>query len=131
MKARIAHYTILHPLGEGGMGAVYAARDERLGRVVALKTIKQSNTHLVARERFQREARADTSVGHPNVCQLFELGEDGQDLFITMELLAGESLMARLARGSLPVSEALQVAIDILAALNALHDCGVIHRDVK
>jgi eukaryotic-like serine/threonine-protein kinase len=129
--ARIGHYTITGKLGEGGMGIVYAARDERLERAVALKTMSSLTGDEAARKRFWREARAAASVNHPNVCQLYEIGEDRGELFIAMELLEGEALAARLRRGPLSVSEMFPIGLGILAALSALHARGIIHRDLK
>ena len=99
LPARIGHYAITHKLGEGGMGVVYAARDERLERTVAVKTMSSLASDEVARKRFWREARAAASVNHPNVCQIYEIGEDGGELFIAMELLEGEVLSQRLRAG--------------------------------
>ena len=113
------------------MGIVYAARDERLERAVAVKTMKALAGDETARKRFWREARAAASVNHPNVCQLYEIGEDGGELFIAMELLEGEALAERLRRGPLSVSEALPIGLAILAALQALHARGIVHRDLK
>jgi non-specific serine/threonine protein kinase len=113
------------------MGIVYAARDERLERSVALKTISSIADSDTARKRFWREARAAASVNHPNVCQIHEIGEDNGTLFIAMELLEGESLAERLRRGPLSVSDAVSVALGMLAALTALHHRGLVHRDVK
>ena len=96
---RIGHYAITRKLGAGGMGIVYAARDERLERTVALKTMSSLADDETARQRFWREARAAASVNHPNVCQIYEIGEDGGELFIAMELLEGESLAERLRAG--------------------------------
>ena len=104
LPARIGHYAIARKLGEGGMGVVYAARDERLERTVALKTMSSLAGDETARKRFWREARAAASVNHPNVCQIYEIGEDDGELFIAMELLEGESLAERLRRGPLSVS---------------------------
>src|SRR5215211_1335467 len=101
MPARIGHYAIARKLGEGGMGVVYAARDERLERTVALKTMSALTHDEVARKRFWREARAAASVNHPNVCQIYEIGDDQGELFIAMELLEGEALSERLRRGAL------------------------------
>jgi len=129
--ARIGHYVITGRLGEGGMGVVYVAQDERLKRAVALKRMSSLGGDEEARKRFWREARAAASVNHPNVCQLYEIGEDGGELFIAMELLEGEALSARLTRGPMNVSEALPVGLGMLAALSALHARGVIHRDLK
>jgi eukaryotic-like serine/threonine-protein kinase len=131
LPARIGHYAITGKLGQGGMGVVYAARDERLERPVALKTIKSLADDETARKRFWREARAAASVNHPNVCQLYEIGEDGGELFIAMELLEGEALAERLRRGPLSVSEAVPMGLAILAALQALHARGIVHRDLK
>jgi serine/threonine protein kinase len=129
--ARIGHYAIARKLGQGGMGIVYAARDERLERTVALKTLSSFADNDTARQRFWREARAAASVNHPNVCQIHEIGEEAGTLFIAMELLEGESLADRLRRGPLPVSEALPIALGMLAALSALHNRGLVHRDLK
>jgi serine/threonine protein kinase/Flp pilus assembly protein TadD len=129
LPRRLGRYRLLHRLGEGGMGVVFAAEDESLGRRVAVKTISEANGP--ARERFRREARAAAAVNHPNVCQVYEIGEDAGELFIAMELLEGESLSERLKRGPLPVEEALGLAKGMLAALQALHGAGTLHRDVK
>ena len=131
LPARIGHYAIASKLGEGGMGVVYAARDERLARTVALKTMSSVARDESARRRFWREARAAASVNHPNVCQIYEIGEDGGELFIAMELLEGEVLAERLQRGPLSASEAVRIALGILAALAALHARGIVHRDLK
>jgi len=98
--SRLGHYALERKLGEGGMGAVYVARDERLHRVVALKTISSLSADETARQRFWREARAAASVNHPNVCQIYEIGEDAGTLFIAMELLEGQSLADRLKQGA-------------------------------
>ncbi len=131
VPARIGHYTVTGKLGQGGMGIVYAARDERLDRTVALKTMSSLGGDETARKRFWREARAAASVNHPNVCQLYEIGEDDGELFIAMELLEGEPLGERLKRGALSVAEAVPIALAILAALQALHARGIVHRDLK
>ena len=128
-RARLGRYRILHRLGQGGMGVVFAAEDESLGRRVAVKTITEPDES--ARKRFRREARAAAGVNHPNVCQVYEIGEDGGQLFIAMELLEGESLADRLARGPLPTAEAIALGRGILAALQALHASGIVHRDLK
>ena len=131
LPARIGHYAIGHKLGEGGMGVVYAARDERLERPVALKTMSSLANDETARKRFWREARSAASVNHPNVCQIYEIGEDDGELFIAMELLEGEVLAERLRRGPFSPSEALPIGLDMLAALSALHARGIVHRDLK
>ena len=127
--ARLGRYRILHRLGQGGMGIVFAAEDESLGRRVAVKTIAEPDES--ARKRFRREARAAAGVNHPNVCQVYEIGEDTGQLFIAMELLEGESLETRLRGGPLPVAEAARLGQGILGALRALHEAGTLHRDLK
>ena len=131
MPARIGHYALAHKLGEGGMGVVYAARDERLQRTVALKTLSSLGRDENARKRFWREARAAASVNHPNICQIYEIGEDGGELFIAMELLEGEVLADRLRRGPMSAPDALPVSLGILSALSALHSRSIVHRDLK
>jgi eukaryotic-like serine/threonine-protein kinase len=126
---RLGRYRILHRLGQGGMGVVFAAEDDSLGRRVAVKTIAEPDDS--ARKRFRREARAAAGVNHPNVCQVYEIGEDGGQLFIAMELLEGEPLAQRLLRGPLPVREAVALGRGMLAALSALHTTGFVHRDLK
>ena len=113
------------------MGVVYAARDERLERTVALKTMASLDNDETARKRFWREARAAASVNHPNVCQIYEIGEDRGELFIAMELLEGEALAERLRSGPLSVSQTLPVGLGMMAALSALHARGIVHRDLK
>jgi serine/threonine protein kinase len=113
------------------MGVVYAASDEKLGRAVAVKTMSSLGNDDTARRRFWREAKAAASVNHPNVCQLYEIGEDGGELFIAMELLEGETLTERMRRGPLSVAEALPIGLGVLAALSALHGRGIVHRDLK
>ena len=113
------------------MGVVYAARDERLERVVAVKTMTSPANDETARKRFWREARAAASINHPNVCQIHEIGEDAGTLFIAMELLEGESLADRLRRGPLSVPDAMPIALGMLAALSALHGRSLVHRDLK
>ena len=131
LPPRIGHYAVDRKLGEGGMGVVYAARDDRLERAIAIKTLSAPASDDTARQRLWREARAAASVNHPNICQIYEVGEDGGRLFIAMELLAGEPLAERLRRGPLSTSEAVPIALEILAALAALHSRGIVHRDLK
>src|SRR5438067_5942246 len=130
MLDRIGPYRIVRKLGEGGMGVVYAAEDERLNRAVAIKTIREAGDTIV-RERFMREARAAASLSHPNVCQLFDIGDAEGTPFLVMELLDGESLAERLVRGALPLAEAIRIALAVLTALDALHSRGFVHRDLK
>jgi len=131
IPSRIGRYAIDRKLGEGGMGVVYAARDERLERIVALKTMSAVARDETARRRFWREARAAASVNHPNICQIYEIVEERGELFMAMELLEGEPLSERLTRGAMSVPEALPVGLAMLTALSALHARGIIHRDLK
>jgi len=131
LPARFAHYAIVRKLGEGGMGVVYAARDERLERTIALKTMSSPAGDETARKRFWREARAAANVNHPNICQIHEIGEDEGVLFIAMELLEGESLADRLRHGPLRVDGAMPIALGMLAGLAAIHNGGFVHRDLK
>ncbi len=127
----LGRYRITNKLGEGGMGVVYAAHDDRLDRRVALKMIRPGAADDRARQRLRREARVAASVNHPNVCQLYEIGEENGELFLAMELLEGESLAVKLTAGPLPCAEAVQITLAVLSALEALHRRGVVHRDLK
>ena len=131
LPGRIGHYRILRKLGEGGMGVVYAAEDDRLGRQVALKVLRDSSPDPDARARLVREARIAAGVAHPLICQVFELGEWNGQPFIAMELVDGEPLAARLARGALAPGEALPLALSVVDALRVLHGRGIVHRDLK
>jgi len=129
LPRRIGRYRVLDRIGEGGMGLVLLAEDDALRRRVALKTLKRKDRS--SRNRFLREARAAARISHPNVCPIFEVGQEGGRPYLAMELLAGETLASRLRRGPLTPAETLDVAEDVLAALAALHDAGVVHRDLK
>jgi serine/threonine protein kinase len=113
------------------MGVVYAAFDDRLGRPVAIKMIKAAVAEPAARDRLRREARSAASVNHPAICQLYEIGEDNGELFLAMELLQGESLAARIARGPIAIPEAVTIAIGMLSGIEALHKQDLVHRDLK
>jgi TolB-like protein len=126
----VGPFRILRTLGRGGMGVVYEAIDERLGRHVALKMVSPSSQDRTSRERLRREARTAAAVQHPNVCQVYEVGE-ADDLYLAMELLDGEPLSARIDRGPMAAAEAVRVASEMLSALGALHAHGVLHRDLK
>jgi len=130
MDERIGPYRIMRKLGEGGMGVVYAAEDDRLRRAVAIKMIRDTGEPS-ARERFFREARAAASLSHPNICQLFDIGDNDGRPYLVMELLEGEPLSDRLTRGALPLTEAVGIALSMLTALEALHGRGIVHRDLK
>src|SRR6266852_362291 len=128
---RLGPYEILSVLGAGGMGEDYRAKDTRLDRVVAIKILPEHiSNRPQARERFEREARAVSSLNHPHICTLHDIGEqDGID-FLVMEYLEGETLAQRLLKGSLPVQQVLQYAIEISDALDKAHRKGVTHRDL-
>src|SRR5258705_2521311 len=127
----IGRFRILRTLGAGGMGIVYAAYDDRLEREIAVKTIPHREVDDGSRERFLREARVAASFNHPNICQVYEVGDEQGRGFLAMELLEGEPLSAKLQRGPLDTSEAAGITLALLAALDALHQRGVVHRDVK
>jgi len=128
---QVGHYQIRRKIGEGGMGVVYEGWDERLGRTVAIKTVREASKSGDARSRLWREARSLARVSHPRVCQVFDVLEDGKDLFLVLELLDGRSLADRIASGSTTTSEAVSIERQILEALEALHDLGIVHRDLK
>ena len=125
-------YQILNQLGAGGMGEVYRASDTRLGRVVALKVLPPHLSQDQAfRQRFAREARAVSSLSHPNICALYDVGhQEGVD-FIVMEFLGGETLAARIKKGPIPIEQLLRSGTEVAEALDAAHHRGVIHRDLK
>jgi TolB-like protein len=125
------HYTLVRKLGEGAMGVVWSARDVRLDRAVAIKLIRKESADPNAKSRLWREARAAASVSHPNVCHIYDVGEEAGELFVAMELLEGEPLAGRIARGAIALTEAIDIAVPVLDALGALHTCGVVHRDLK
>ena len=120
--ACLGPYRIESKLGEGGMGEVFRAVDTRLGRAVAIKT-----THEQFSARFEREARAISSLNHPNICTLYDVGPN----YLVMELVEGETIAARLKSGPLPVKTALRYASQIAGALAEAHGKGIVHRDLK
>ena len=125
-------YEIVAPIGAGGMGEVYKARDTRLDRSVAIKVLPHSfadNAQL--KLRFEREARTISQLTHPNICTLYDVGNEGGVEYLVMELLEGETLADRLARGALPMRDALRYGREIAAALDRAHRAGVVHRDLK
>jgi eukaryotic-like serine/threonine-protein kinase len=129
---RLGPYEILGPIGAGGMGEVYRARDTRLDRIVAVKVLPSHvASDPVLRERFEREARSIAALNHPHICTLHDVGrQDGID-FLVMECLDGETLAERVAKKGLPVDEALAIAIQIADALDKAHRAGIVHRDLK
>ncbi len=130
MPSSIGRYRVLRVIGEGGMGTVFEAQDEVLGRRVAIKRLK-GVADASARRRFWREARAVARLSHPNVCPLYEVGEDASGPFLAMELLSGESVAARLRQGPMGAAEAVSLGTGVLAALQTIHAAGLVHRDLK
>jgi serine/threonine-protein kinase len=129
---RLGPYELLAPLGAGGMGEVYRARDTRLGRDVAIKVLP---AHLSAspelRRRLEREAKAVSQLNHPHICTLHDIGREGETGFLVMEYLEGETLAHRLEKGPLPLEQAVRTAAEIADALDKAHRQGIVHRDLK
>ncbi|MGD8898266.1 MAG: serine/threonine-protein kinase, partial [Acidobacteriota bacterium] len=129
---RLGPYEILEPLGAGGMGEVYRARDTRLDRTVALKVLPaELAVDPQLKARFEREARAISALTHPNVCTLHDVGEQDGRMFLVMEHLVGETLAERLTKGPLPLDQALEIATQVADALAAAHKQDIVHRDLK
>jgi serine/threonine protein kinase len=129
---KLGPYEIVSPLGAGGMGEVYRARDTRLDRTVAIKILP---THLSdnpeAKQRFEREAKAVSKLNHPHICTLHDIGhQDGED-FLVMELVEGETLEQRLRKGPLPADQTIRYASQLADALSKAHKLGITHRDLK
>src|SRR5262245_5275263 len=129
---RIGHYKISDSIGTGGMGEVYLATDVIAGRKAALKLLPLRFTGDAERlKRFEQEARAVVGLHHPNIVTVYEIGQDNSIHYIASELIEGETLRDRLARGPMQLSEALDVAIQVASALAAAHQPGIVHRDIK
>jgi eukaryotic-like serine/threonine-protein kinase len=128
---RLGPYEVVSPLGAGGMGEVYRARDTRLHRDVAIKLVSGRSSGPGSQERLQLEARAISQLQHPHICTLYDIGTHQSETFLVMELLVGETLYRKLLRGAIPLSDLLTIAIDLAGALEYAHGKGIIHRDIK
>src|ERR1700758_1243210 len=129
---KLGPYEILSPLGAGGMGEVYRARDTRLGRDVAVKILPtEFSADPIRKQRFEREAKTISSLNHPNICTLHDVGsQDGLE-YLVMECVEGETLAKRLEKGPLPLEQALKYGAQIADALDKAHRAGIVHRDLK
>ena len=128
---RLGPYEILAPIGAGGMGEVYKARDTRLDRTVAVKVLPQHLSSPEVRQRFEREARTISQLSHPHICALYDVGREGDAEYLVMEYLEGEPLSERLLKGPLPLDQTLRYGIEIADALDKAHRQGIVHRDLK
>jgi Tol biopolymer transport system component len=129
---KLGPYEILAPIGAGGMGEVYKARDTRLERTVAVKVLPQHlSSSPEVRRRFEREAKTISQLSHPHICALYDVGREGEIEYLVMELLEGETLSDRLVKGPLPVEQTLRFGVEIADALDKAHRQGIVHRDLK
>jgi serine/threonine protein kinase len=131
-STHLGPYEIVAPLGVGGMGEVYRARDTRLERTVAIKILPpQFSSDPIRKQRFEREAKTVSSLNHPHICVLYDIGhQDGMD-YLVMECVEGETLATRLEKGPLPIEQAIKLGMQIADALDKAHRSGVVHRDLK
>src|SRR5579862_6157453 len=130
--SKLGPYEIVSPLGAGGMGEVYRALDTRLDRTVAIKVLpSHPSSDPELKQRFVREAKSISSLNHPRICQLYDVGTQDEVSFLVMEYLEGETLAARVARGALPLDQVLKTGAEIAEALDKAHQAGIVHRDLK
>ncbi len=130
--ARLGPYEVVAPLGAGGMGEVYQARDTRLGRTVAIKVLPaRLSAASDSRHRFELEARTISALNHPHICTLYDIGEHAGSTYLVMERLEGETLAQRLGRGALPTRQAIEIGSQVADALDTAHKRGIVHRDIK
>jgi eukaryotic-like serine/threonine-protein kinase len=129
--SRLGPYEIVGPIGAGGMGEVYRARDTRLERTVAIKVLPEHLSSPESRQRFEREAKTISQLSHPHICALYDVGHEGETEFLVMEYLEGETLADRLAKGPLPTDQSVRYGIEIADALDKAHRQGIVHRDLK
>src|SRR5438445_2872913 len=130
--SRLGPYEVLSPLGAGGMGEVYKAKDTRLERTVAVKVLPQHlSSSVEVRQRFEREAKTISQLSHPHICALYDVGNQDGVEYLVMEYLEGETLSDRLGKGPLPLEQTLRFGIEIADALDRAHRQGIVHRDLK
>ncbi len=129
---KLAHYEILEPIGKGGMGEVYRAKDSKLGRDVAIKVLREEFAENEERlARFKREAKVLAALNHPGIAAIHGLEESDGTHYLVLELVPGETLAERISRGPIPVEEAIEIASKIAEALEEAHEHGIVHRDLK
>src|SRR6186713_1354205 len=129
---KLGSYEVIAPLGAGGMGEVYRARDAKLGRDVAIKVLPDRlSQDPAALARFEREARAVAALSHPNILSIFDFGTESGVTYAVTELLEGSTLRERMGHGSLPVRKAIDFAVHIVRGIAAAHERGIVHRDLK
>src|SRR5689334_11878900 len=128
----LSHYEVVAPLGAGGMGEVYRARDTRLGREIALKVLPPDvSGDPSRRQRFEQEARAASALNHPNILSIYDVGAEGGVVYMVSELVEGDSLRAVIERGPVGLRKLLDIGVQVADGLAAAHAAGIVHRDIK